>query len=549
MKASTLTRVRRASQVVFFAAFVFLLVRSEFTGSFRGASGQVRLPWPVSIFLEADPLAALTTAISTHTLYKGLLSSLVVLVPTFFLGRFFCGWICPMGTLHHFFGSFKSEKKRGKALLESNRYKPWQAVKYYLLAAVLLSSLFGGLMEGLIDPIPLTVRSMALAILPGVNYTTGALLDAWYQSPSRGVRFGADAIQFLFQGTLVSFRQPHFRQAFFLGAIFVGLLALNLRVTRLWCRAICPLGALLGVCSRWSLVHLKKDPSACDNCNRCLLHCQGGDDPIPGPKWRKAECHLCLNCVGDCPTSGIAFTVGAKPAAATTHEAPQLQRRKLVTGVAAGAAIVPLLRSTTGFAVEADSRLIRPPGALDEKHFLERCIRCGECMKVCPNNALHPTFMEGGLEAIWTPVLVPRVGYCEPNCVLCSQVCPTGAIWELTEAQKLGKSAPGTAVKIGTAFYDQGRCLPWAMATDCIVCEEWCPTSPKAIYLVSADVTDADGNPKSLRRPAVDAKRCIGCGACEYACPVKDRPAVYVTSVGETRSKSNQFILPAAPKR
>ncbi|HEX7484670.1 MAG TPA: 4Fe-4S binding protein [Vicinamibacterales bacterium] len=578
MSQSTLSRVRRLSQVVFLAAFFFLLFRSEFTGSFRGWTGQVRLPWPVSIFLQADPLAAVTSAISTHALYRELWWSLAILVPTFFLGRFFCGWICPLGTLNHFFSSLRSEKKRGKALLESNRYKPWQAVKYYVLAAVLVSAVFGSLLAGLVDPIPLTVRSLALSVLPGLDYTSGALLDAWYQSPWRPVRFGADVAQFLLQGTLVSFRQPHFRQAFFLGAIFIGLLALNLRVTRFWCRAVCPLGALLGLASRWSLVHLRKDPSRCDNCNRCLLHCQGGDDPIPGPKWRKAECHLCLNCVGDCPTSGIAFSVGAVRSVATTIDAPQIQRRKLLTSVAAGAALVPLLRSTTGLQVEADSRLIRPPGALDELHFLERCIRCGECMKVCPNNALHPTFMEGGLEAIWTPVLVPRVGYCEPNCVLCSQVCPTGAIWEITEAEKLGRPlgasntrpaprpATGEAappsrpvgpaspeannpIKIGTAFYDQGRCLPWAMATDCIVCEEWCPTSPKAIFLLNADVVDSDGSTKSVRRPQMDAKRCIGCGACEFACPVKDRPAVYVTSVGETRSKTNQFILPPAPKR
>jgi polyferredoxin len=547
---STLSRARRVSQVAFLAAFAVLLIKSEFTGSFRGSPGQARLPWPVSLFLEADPLAAFATALSTHTLYRGLWWSLVILVPTFFLGRVFCGWVCPLGTLNHFFGSLRSEKKRGKALLESNRYKPWQAVKYYVLAAVLVSALFGSLVAGLVDPIPLTVRSLALAILPGVNYASGALLDAWYQHPSRWVRVGADAAQFLLQGTLVSFRQPHYRQAFVLGALFIGLLALNLRVTRFWCRAICPLGALLGLASRWSLVELRKDPARCDSCNRCLVHCQGGDDPIPGPKWRKAECHLCFNCVGDCPTSGIAFGLAPLRPAASTLEVPQLQRRKLLTGVAAGAAVVPLLRSTTGLAVDTDSRLIRPPGALDEAHFLERCIRCGECMKVCPNNALHPTFLEGGLEAVWTPVLVARVGYCEPTCVLCSQVCPTGAIWEITEAQKLGRPPGATApIKIGTAFYDQGRCLPWAMATDCIVCEEWCPTSPKAIVLLNADVTDADGRAKSVRRPQVDAKRCIGCGACEYACPVKDRPAVYVTSVGETRSKTNQFILPPAPKR
>ena len=585
MTHSRLPTVRRASQILFFAAFLFLLFRSEFSGSFRGAGGEVRLPWPVSIFLEADPLAALTTAISTGTLYRGLLWSLVILVPTFFLGRFFCGWICPLGTLNHFFGSFKSEKKRGKALLESNRYKPWQAIKYYVLAAVLLSAFFGSLLAGLVDPIPLTVRSLALSYLPAANYAVGGLIDRLYSSDITPVRFVAEALQFLLQGTLATFKQPHFRQAVFIGLIFTFVLALNLRVTRFWCRAVCPLGGLLGVASRWSLVHLKKDPAACDDCRRCLLHCQGGDDPIPGPAWRKAECHLCFNCVGDCPTHGVRFAVGAPPRDKSVRETPEVQRRKLITGVAAGAVLVPLLRTTTGLKVEADSRLIRPPGALDEMHFLERCIRCGECMKVCPNNALHPTLMEAGLEALWTPVLVPRVGYCEPNCVLCGQVCPTGAIWEITEAQKLGRrtgvspvaggvppvadssrtgvppvaggvppvarGVPPVAgpIKIGTAFYDQGRCLPWAMATDCIVCEEWCPTSPKAIYLVTADMQDAEGQAKTVRRPHVDAKRCIGCGACEYACPVKDRPAVYITSVGETRSKTNQFILPAAPRR
>jgi polyferredoxin len=560
-RQTRLSRIRRASQVLFLGAFLLLLFRTEFSGSFRAAGGEARLPWPVSIFLEADPLAAVATAISTRTLYSGLLWSLVVLVPTFFLGRFFCGWICPLGTLNHFFGSLRSEKKRGKALLESNRYKPWHAVKYYVLAAVLVSALFGSLLAGLLDPIPLTVRSLALSYLPAANYATSSLLDRLYASDLASVRFAADALQFVLQGTLATFKQPHFRQAVFVGLIFTLVLAVNLRVTRFWCRAVCPLGGLLGLASRWSLLHLKKDPSACDDCRRCLLHCQGGDDPIPGPAWRKSECHLCFNCVGDCPTRGVAFAFGAPPRDKSVREAPEVQRRKLITGVAAGAVFVPLLRTTTGLKVEADSRLIRPPGALDETHFLERCIRCGECMKVCPNNALHPTFMEGGLEALWTPVLVARVGYCEPNCVLCGQVCPTGAIWKITEAEKLGKP-PGAAkpaadsqaakanpIKIGTAFYDQGRCLPWAMATDCIVCEEWCPTSPKAIYLVTTEVQDAEGQAKSVRRPHVDAKRCIGCGACEYACPVKDRPAVYVTSVGETRSKTNQFILPSAPRR
>jgi formate hydrogenlyase subunit 6/NADH:ubiquinone oxidoreductase subunit I len=161
-------------------------------------------------------------------------------------------------------------------------------------------------------------------------------------------------------------------------------------------------------------------------------------------------------------------------------------------------------------------------------------------MKVCPNNALHPATLEGGVEGFWTPVLVPRIGYCEPNCVLCSQVCPTGAIWELAVAEKNKKDAP---IRIGTAFYDRGRCLPWAMGVECIVCEEWCPTSPKAIFLVSAEVVDRNGETKTLKQPFVDPKLCTGCGACEYACPIKGSPAIYVTSAGETRSRTNQFLL------
>jgi ferredoxin len=197
------------------------------------------------------------------------------------------------------------------------------------------------------------------------------------------------------------------------------------------------------------------------------------------------------------------------------------------------------------------ARLIRPPGSHAEDKFLARCLRCGACMKVCPTNAIHPTLLEAGLEGIWTPALIMRVGYCEYSCVLCGQVCPTGAIKKLTEAEKLGKPAAGEEqaaarakpVKIGTAFYDQGRCLPWAMAVPCIVCEEFCPTSPKAIWVLEETVTRPDHTTITLQRPRVDVDRCVGCGICENVCPVQDSPAIYVTSIGETRSKTNQILL------
>jgi ferredoxin len=563
MRGATLRRLRLTSQVSFCLLFVFLLVRTEFPGSIRSAALDVRIPWPVGWFLETDPLVALATALSTGTLYGNLLWAVPFTLLAILVGRAFCGWMCPLGSIHHFVSSLKSARKRGATLIESNRYKAWQAAKYHLLGAILILAVFGSAVGLLLDPLSFLVRSMAIAVLPTINAAIRAGLDtvyAWPLGPAQVVVTGAGVV---LNAAVLSFKQPHFHQAFLVGGLFVFVLALNTGVTRFWCRAICPLGALLGVCSRWSLVQLRKHEEQCDDCRRCLLHCQGGDDPVPGAAWRKAECHLCMNCVTDCPTGGITFTWSTRPSPARqTRETPQVQRRALITSLAAGAALVPLMRSGPGLKTPAGTLLIRPPGSLDESHFLDRCIRCGDCMKVCPNNALHPALFEGGVEGLWSPVLVPRIGYCEPNCVLCSQVCPTGAIWEITVAEKTGRAretpSPGptldpasassqppstSPIRIGTAFYDRGRCLPWGMATECIVCEEWCPTSPKAIYLVSADVVDSQGQAKTVRQPYVDPKRCTGCGACEYACPIKGSPAVYVTSAGETRSRTNQFLL------
>jgi polyferredoxin/Pyruvate/2-oxoacid:ferredoxin oxidoreductase delta subunit len=509
-----------------------------------GTTSDIHLRGPVRLFFEWDPLVALTNAIASHALYRGLLWSLIILVPTLFLGRFFCGWICPMGTLQHYVGDAPSESKRGKRRIESNRYKRWQTVKYVVLLAGLVAAAFGSMVIGWLDPFSLLVRSIGLSILPAFNYVVRAALAPLEHSHIAAIKATGGLIHAVLGAFLLEFRQAHFTQGLFLGILFLAILAASLRVTRFWCRAICPLGALLGAVSRWSVLGLHKDPEACNNCNRCLLHCQGGDDPIGSSPWRKSECLMCMNCVGSCPDHALTFRFFRKEKEVAS---PDLGRRRTITGIAAGAVAVPLMRANTGLGKSRNERLLRPPGALDEPEFLSRCIRCGECMKVCPNNALQPALVEAGLEGLWTPTLEPRIGYCEPSCVLCSEVCPTGAIWQITPKEKGWVVGVGAAqnqpIRLGTAFYDRGRCLPWAMATDCIVCEEWCPVSPKAIYVQEAEVVDAAGKTKTLKQPRVDPSRCVGCGACEYACPLQDRPAVYVTSIGESRSPSSQILL------
>jgi polyferredoxin len=263
MRQQTLRKLRLASQIIFFALFVFLLVKTEFRGSLKSAATEIRLPYPVGIFLEADPLVAVCNALSTHSLYRGLIWCLVILIPTFLLGRFFCGWICPLGSLNHFFSNMKSERKRGPQRLELNRYKKWQALKYYILAALLASALFGSLIVGVLDPISLLVRSLGLSILPGVNYGLNAFLDLLYNSQVGPFRMASIILQFILQALILSFKQPYFHQALFLGLLFLAIVVLNLRITRFWCRALCPLGALLGIASRWAIFGLEKHTENC----------------------------------------------------------------------------------------------------------------------------------------------------------------------------------------------------------------------------------------------------------------------------------------------
>lgn len=179
--------------------------------------------------------------------------------------------------------------------------------------------------------------------------------------------------------------------------------------------------------------------------------------------------------------------------------------------------------------------LIRPPGAAVEKDFLEECIRCGECMKVCPTNVIQPAMLEAGLAGLWSPVLKTEDGYCEYKCNMCTKVCPSGAIRKLSLPQK-------QKVKIGMAHVDRSRCLPWAFGRPCQVCEEHCPLPEKAIFLKETTVTTALGTKVKVKRPHVNPERCIGCAICENKCPVSDRAAIRVTSVGESRNPKNQFL-------
>ena len=509
---------RRISQGIFLVIFLFLFIQTE-------SKGNDLLGYPVKIFLDFDPLILATTVLSAHTAAKAFSLSLIMIVITLILGRVFCGWVCPLGTLNNIVGSLR--KKR----LERTP-KAWYRVKYYILVFILVSSVFTLQLVGIMDPLSLLIRSFSVSVYPLFNYGVRAFFDTVYHLDTKGVVDISEFIYSFLKKSVLSFQQPLYNQAAFIGALFFLVLGLNLMEKRFWCKYLCPLGAFLGILSRFSL--LKRSVSeGCTSCGACATVCQGNASPDRKDEWRDTECLYCWNCDDICPQDAVSFGFAQKKRAA----AMDLGRRRVVTSVLSGVIAVPLMRSIplskSGF---SHPRLIRPPGALEEREFLKRCVKCGECMKVCITNGLQPTLFEAGLEGVWSPVLIPRIGYCEFRCTLCGQVCPTGAIKRLELKEKM-------KVKLGLAMIDKGRCLPYAHATPCIVCEEVCPTPKKAIWFEEAKAKDREGKEHVVKQPRVDLELCIGCGICEAKCPVLGQPAIYVTSVGESRSKENQLLL------
>lgn len=499
-----ITKVRLISQLFFFGLFLFLGFVTEFS-HLKG--------YPVSIFLEVDPLVAIATAITSHSLYSGLIWSLLIIIPTLLFGRFFCNWICPFGILHHVVGWIGNKFRSLKEKIELNRYRKYYSLKYYIMAGMLVAAIFTTLQIGLLDPIALIFRSFTVSIWPSINLPT----------------------------ELVYVRQHLHQYGWFIGFLFIGFLALNLIIPRFFCRTLCPLGALLGVFSRFSLWRIDRDLDKCIDCGQCASVCEGAC--APDKEIRKTECTLCMKCLYICPTDALSFRFMPSTAHEVTN--PDVSRRRLIYAGIVGLLFYPFARLSGRVTKNYSPDAVRPPGSLAEPEFLERCIKCDQCVKVCPTNVLQPAIFETGLEGFWTPVMDHKVGYCELNCTLCGQVCPTGAIQKISIEEKLGigKFADKGPVKMGTAFYDRGRCLPWAMNKSCRVCEEVCPVSPKAIYSEEVEVTQRDGTKITLRRPYVDPERCIGCGVCEHECPVSDLKAIRVTAVGETRSTERALLL------
>ena len=496
-------QARRVTQVLALLLFFYLLLGTSQTGT---------TVLPHDMFFRADPLVGISTMLAGRQWVPALAVGGITLLLSLLLGRFWCSWLCPLGTVLDWIPARHPRRERNTAGRRKN-------IKYLVLTITILSASLGSLTILVLDPVTLLFRTMSSALLPAFSVAVTAI-EGWLYG-MEPLQPAVEWLDGLVRGWLLT-EQAFFIPGLLLIGVFAGVLALNAVRRRFWCRYICPLGALLGLTSRFTWLRHIVDEEKCISCGRCALSCPtGAIDPENGFSAGMAECTMCLDCVEACPTGAIAFQ-GQR-----IHPAvPQFQpsRRRLFASVGAVVAGTALLKATNFFPSK-NPMLVRPPGALEEE-LLSKCVRCGECMRVCPTGGLQPSLAAAGWEGLWTPVLVSRFGYCDYSCNSCGRVCPAGAIPRLSLEEK-------RLQVMGTAIIDRERCLPYAEGKPCIVCEEMCPVPQKAIRLSEEPVVNEHGETVVLQQPRVIWHQCIGCGICEYQCPLEGEAAIRVYAPDE----------------
>jgi len=519
-----MANLRRISQILFLAFFLFLFIAAEFAFE----SG---IDLPVKLFLELDPLLVLGSIIASRSVQLSFLIALITVVITVIMGRVFCGWFCPLGTLNNFFSYIKRNFTRKKKTRQ-REFRNLLPLKYYILVFILVAALFGVNIAGFVDPIPLLVRSLTVGVDPGLNRAVHSFFDSVYALSIPGISQASDSLHTAITGTIIPYVRPVFRLSILTGLLFLAVMALNFIAPRFWCRYLCPLGALLGLMGKKQfLARVQVIEDRCVRCGKCNEVCQGEATPYPPGNWASRECLECFNCDEVCPVEAIKIS----PSSEKQGDGDVDLKRRWVLAGSLGAIVAASALGTERFIDRPHPERIRPPGALPEDEFLEKCVRCGECMKVCITGGLQPALGQAGLEGLWTPILVPKFGYCEYSCNQCSQVCPTGAIREMALDEK-------QSVKIGLAAFDKNRCIPHAFGLNCGVCEEHCPAPGKAIKFNEEKVTGEDGYSFILKKPYVEPQLCVGCGICENKCPLKDIAGVRVTGINESRGNNRIFL-------
>ncbi len=530
-----LKKVRITSQIVFFAIFSIFFFLFNVLNPEAGSSA---LAW----FLRINPFSVLITSLASRSIFLPyLVVGGVFFILTALFGRFFCGMICPLGSLIDISDKLfrgkerrggpqrraterrieerdgserrvkerRIEERRGLAKVTQPLRPPirLQRLKYIFLIALFAMAFLGVTVPLFMDPLCLVPRIFGILFRPAIasiiaSFGIGGEKLLAAPIVAKGAYNGAMTVFILFLIVL-------------LGGIFDR---------RFWCQYICPTGAFLGIFSRFSFFTRKIHNEKCKGCGICTTrNCP--TRAIYGETYERtstAECILCGQCTADRRKCN-AFSFSS-PLTSVTKAGADVNRRQIITGVLGGLICAPLVTRFSKKMLRKNIPPLRPPGAVEENAFLDRCITCGACISVCPERALHPATLSNDGMVNWnTPKLIPRIGYCAEECTKCSHACPTGALVPIALEEKKKR-------KIGTAVVDRSLCRPWLEENKCMVCFKKC-----AYDAIDEAVVELNG--KEWKVPEVNKRKCVGCGICEHYCPVKQEAAIQVFSHGEKRIK------------
>ena len=481
------SKIRKILGGVFFALITLLFL--DFTGTIHTWFG-----WMAKIQFLPAVLA----------LNVGVVIGLVLL--TLLMGRIYCSVICPLGVLQDIFGWFGKKAKK-------NRYsysKPLNVLRYIMLGLFVVALVAGfGSIAAIIAPYSAFGRIVANILSP--VYLWGNNLLAMLAESVNSYAFYSAEVWFKGGLTLVV-----------AVVTLVALFVLAFRNGRTYCNTICPVGTVLGFLSKFSYLKPVIDTTKCNGCGLCAKNCKASCINPENHQIDYSRCVVCLDCIDKCKKGAIKYVPANKVAKQAPSPASEAGRRAFLSTSAliATATMAQEVKQKMdgGFATIEDKEIpnrktpITPFGSLSAKNMAQHCTACQLCVQVCPNQVLRPS---GDLMKFMQPEMSYERGYCRPECTKCSEVCPTGAIKPITKEAK-------SSTQIGHAKWHRCTCIVNTDKVQCGNCAEHCPTG--AIQMVPQDPND----PKSLKIPAINTERCIGCGACEYVCPARPFSAIIV---------------------
>ena len=430
----------------------------------------------------------------------GVLAVLIVL--TLLFGRLYCSVVCPLGIMQDFFSWLGGKAKKNR--FHYAKENKW--LRYGFLAVFIVLMIIGfAPVTTLFAPYSAYGRIVNSLFKPLYD-----MLNNWLA--------GLDAAndRYNFTEVQVWMRSVTTFVVGLLTLLILGFLAW--RKGRVYCNSICPVGTILSFFARYSMFKVRFDKDKCKNCSMCEKNCKAQAIDFKNGTVDYSRCVVCGDCLDKCKFDALHFTAKIpekEPVNVNTG------RRSFLVGAAMAGTSAAMAQTQMkvdgGLAVIEDKKApkrntkITPPGSVSAKHLQKHCTACQLCISQCPNNVLRPST---DLQNFMQPTMSFERGYCRPECVKCSHVCPAGAIKHLSREEK-------TMVHVGHAVWIKENCIPLRDGVSCGNCERHCPTG--AIQMV-----DYEGPNGTVKVPAVDENRCIGCGACENLCPARPFSAIYV---------------------